>query len=78
MRAVVKLNGASATYEAKCEVTRDGNKLIIEFDKVFGHTDIVPYPVIDHLGKDGVTFQFVKDDKEPECGDCNKCLTPIC
>lgn len=78
MKAVVKVINELTPYEVECEVVRDGNKLVLEFAYNRGAQDVVPHPVIDHLWKKGVTVQLVKDGQEPECGDCNTCLTPIC
>lgn len=70
MKAIVKNNNG---FEDECSITKDGNKLIIEFTNKH---DIVPYPLIRYA-------EFTVEVKPIEeeigcCNDCNKCLTPIC
>jgi hypothetical protein len=59
-------------YEVECNVKRDRNKLILEFDNIH---NVVPYPI---LGVGDFNVNLKPTEKEIGCGDCNTCMTPIC
>ena len=69
MKAIIKNKEG---YEIECKVTRDKNKLTLEFNN---EHNVVPYPVIKNCG---FQLELKPDDEEIYCGSCDTCLSPIC
>jgi hypothetical protein len=72
MKAVVILENNEIE---ECEVTRNKNQVIIEFKN---ESNVVPFSVIRDMWKDVGIKIVLKDTEEPDCTDCDRCLTPIC